>query len=171
MGEAEDPFALGQVRAERVRGGDRRGLGNQLQLARGDPVVPGDLGGFCLKGRPAGDESPEGDRPQPVVAHDRGQDDNGGARPRPASEPSCSDRGCREQDRNLGSDVVVVDRALRIDRREQVQRELRHEGDEQQGRQQLPIRRHSRSKVPMGGRGVGWKIEIATDTRAHFARE
>ena len=93
--------------------------------------MPRDVGALCLEGLSAWDEPPDRDRPEPVVAHDRCQDDDGAGRSRPAAESSCSDRRGREEDRDLGRDVVVVDRALSVDRREQVQGKLRYEGDEQ----------------------------------------
>src|SRR2546430_15919599 len=85
VGEAEDPLALGEVRAERVGCRDRCGGGNQLQHAGGDPVVPGDMGALCLEGLSAWDEPPDRDRPEPVVAYDPCQDDARAHRSPPAA--------------------------------------------------------------------------------------
>ena len=135
MGEAEDAPPRGQVRAERVRGAHHRARGDQAELAGGDPVVSRHVGALCLESRAAGDESPERNRSERVVRDERGEHRGRPGHPGPAPEPAEPDCRCREQDRDLARDVVEVDRLLRVDGREQVERELRDERDEHQRRE------------------------------------
>src|SRR4029077_5823256 len=98
--EAEDPPPRREVRAERVRRRYRGAGGDQLQLAGGDPVVPGHLSARGLKRRAARQGPPHRERSEQVVAGDGCEHGDGCRDPSPWAQPARSDRSCREQDRD-----------------------------------------------------------------------
>ena len=117
-----------------------------MELAGGYSVVPADVGAPCLQGLAAGYESPQGHRPQQVVAREGCEHGDRGGGSRPAPEPSRPDRGGSEENRNLGGNVVIVDRALCVDRREQIEHKLGDERD-QQRRSEQRERRHGQEQI------------------------
>ena len=111
-------------------------FGNQLERPLGDAVVRGDARRCRLVLLAARNMAPAGDRAEPVVADQGCQHDDGRKRHRPPSHSLRPEDGGDHERRDQARGVVEVDRGLGRGRGQQVERELRQCGDEDERSEQ-----------------------------------
>ena len=117
------------MRAERVGGADHRVTRNQPKSAVGYAIVNGHARRGRLKRLPAREMPPARDRPEPVVADERREDDEHCDRYSPTAESlGPEDRGDHERWDETRR-VVKVDRRLGRRRRQEIDRKLRERGN------------------------------------------